>query len=293
MDKRHKSHLHAVFSMAYANFDAWLRSPRTVLMLAFVVGICYLEAQSYGRTLTNFHEAHWGELFHFCFSKGCNITITSVLFLITISELPRRMSYQYQHLIRTKRTLWLNAQLCCCFGAVVFFQIALCVLVGLFLIPFASPGSGWTEPRLVAQGMMAQHESILSLSVASLFSPMTANLLAQLPIIAFRMVMTSLILLLSLYGRGEWGVIAYVVILMADRIILVEAFPGILLPTYFSYWGTCVAAFQKRQWLSELNEAGILAVVLACYAFIMLLLYLWMRWRVRRCDLMFDNGEKA
>lgn len=293
MGKKRKSCLDALFSMIWANFDAWLRSPRTVLMLIFVVGICYLEAQSYGRTLTSFHAAHWGELFHFCFSKGCNITVTSVLFLITISELPRRMNYQYQHLIRTGRTLWLNAQLCYCFGAVLFFQIALCILVGLFLIPFASPGSGWTEPQLVAQGMLAQHECILSLSVASMFSPAAANLLAQLPMIAFRMTMTGLILLLSLYGRGEWGVIAYVFILMADRIILVEAFRDILLPTYFSYWGTCVAVFQRRQWLTGLNEAGVLVIVLACYAIIMLLLYLWMRWRVKRCDLMFDNGEKA
>ncbi|MEG1013214.1 MAG: hypothetical protein RSI33_03110 [Clostridia bacterium] len=262
-------------------------------MMIFMVGICYLEAESYGQTLTHFHEAHWGELLHFCFSKGCNITITSVLFLITISEIPRQMNYQYQHIIRSNRTAWLNAQLVYCLGAVLFMQMVMVLFVGLFMLPFASPGTGWTEPALAAQGLLAEHESILSLSIAETLSPAVANLLAQLPMIAFRMVMTSLILLMSLYGHGDWGVIAYVFILMADRIILVEAFQGIVLPAYFSSWGSCVAMFHNHQWLTSLNEAGILLAVLVGYTFVMGVLYLLMLRRIKRCDLIFDSGEKA
>ncbi|MEF9880360.1 MAG: hypothetical protein RR975_13175, partial [Clostridia bacterium] len=62
---------------------------------------------------------------------------------------------------------------------------------------------------------------------------------------------------------------------------------------YFSSWGSCVAMFHNHQWLTSLNEAGILLAVLVGYTFVMGVLYLLMLRRIKRCDLIFDSGEKA
>lgn len=40
-----------ILSMALANFDSWVHSPRTVLMLIFIIAICYLQMCGYKTTL--------------------------------------------------------------------------------------------------------------------------------------------------------------------------------------------------------------------------------------------------
>lgn len=84
-----------VLSMALANFDSWLRSPRTILMLLFIAAICYLQMCGYEMKLNETgYTMHLGETLFYEFKFGCNMPMTTVLFLIMVSELPRRIAYQ-------------------------------------------------------------------------------------------------------------------------------------------------------------------------------------------------------
>lgn len=144
-----KSTSHAVATMARANLESWMGSPRTILMALFIFAICYIESGDYGLAFASFgHMPHWDELLFYAFVYGCNMRTTSVLFLITISEIPRRMAYQHQHLIRAGRTAWVKAQLLYCLWAVLFMQLLMALSMSLFLIPYTAPGWGWTEPGL-------------------------------------------------------------------------------------------------------------------------------------------------
>ena len=62
-----------ILSMALANFDSWVHSPRTVLMLLFIIAICYLQMCGYKMTLNETgYTMHMGETLFYEFNFGCN-----------------------------------------------------------------------------------------------------------------------------------------------------------------------------------------------------------------------------
>lgn len=291
MDKHKRFPIH---QMAVTNLEAWMRSARTILMLLFIVSICYLEATYNGQMFKQMgREMHWDELFFYLMSSGCNIQISSVLFLVTVSELPRQMAYQYQHLIRANRTKWLASQCLYCIWTVLFVQIVINLFSGLFLIPYTVPGAGWSEPELVASGAIPEEARIFPLFICDKLTPFQGNLLAQLPIFSFRLTMVFIILMLSLYGHGLAGVIAYVFILMADRTILVEAFNGIVLPMNFATFSSIIATFTNpnRQWVTTGHELNSIGIAMGGHLAMLLFLVCLMRRRVRHCDLVFDGNS--
>lgn len=283
-----KSTSHAVATMARANLESWMGSPRTILMALFIFAICYIESGDYGLAFASFgHMPHWDELLFYAFVYGCNMRTTSVLFLITISEIPRRMAYQHQHLIRAGRTAWVKAQLLYCLWAVLFMQLLMALSMSLFLIPYTAPGWGWTEPGLVARGLLLEEECAIPLAVSSSLSPLAANLLAQIPIFLFRFVMVAVILLMSLYGQGVLGVFIYAFILIANRTILVEAFYGIVLPTDFSTLSGIVNTFQSHEWFAGASQEAVVLITAVGYGIVLCILFGMMVHRGKRCDLSF------
>ena len=60
-----------ILSMALANFDSWVHSPRTVLMLLFIIAICYLQMCGYKMTLNETgYTMHMGETLFYEFNFG-------------------------------------------------------------------------------------------------------------------------------------------------------------------------------------------------------------------------------
>ena len=60
-----------ILSMALANFDSWVHSPRTVLMLIFIIAICYLQMCGYKTTLNETgYTMHMGETLFYEFNFG-------------------------------------------------------------------------------------------------------------------------------------------------------------------------------------------------------------------------------
>lgn len=142
-----------VLSMALANFDSWLRSPRTILMLLFIAAICYLQMCGYEMKLNETgYTMHLGETLFYEFKFGCNMPMTTVLFLIMVSELPRRIAYQQYSLIRSSRCRWMAAQLLYCLMMVVAMIALIALFIALMALPLVTPGSGWSDAARIASG---------------------------------------------------------------------------------------------------------------------------------------------
>ena len=85
--------------------------------------------------------------------RACNITMTSILFLITVSELPRRMGYQYNMLIRATRYQWLCSQILYCLWMTLLMLLLVVLCAAIFILPGVAPGNGWTDDIRIMQGL--------------------------------------------------------------------------------------------------------------------------------------------
>lgn len=88
-----------ILSMALANFDSWVHSPRTVLMLLFIIAICYLQMCGYKMTLNETgYTMHMGETLFYEFNFGCNMPMTTALFLIMVASCREKLLISSIHL---------------------------------------------------------------------------------------------------------------------------------------------------------------------------------------------------
>ena len=132
-----------ILSMALANFDSWVHSPRTVLMLLFIIAICYLQMCGYKMTLNETgYTMHMGETLFYEFNFGCNMPMTTALFLIMVSELPRKIAYQQYSLIRSSRWKWMVAQILYCFMMVAAMVALILICIAIQALQVVTPGTG-------------------------------------------------------------------------------------------------------------------------------------------------------
>ena len=132
-----------ILSMALANFDSWVHSPRTVLMLIFIIAICYLQMCGYKMTLNETgYTMHMGETLFYEFNFGCNMPMTTALFLIMVSELPRKIAYQQYSLIRSSRWKWMVAQILYCFMMVAAMVALILICIAIQALEVVTPGTG-------------------------------------------------------------------------------------------------------------------------------------------------------
>ena len=105
-----------VAAMAGANFDAWIRSPRVWVTALCVVVYCLLQAiNSPAEHQVNGLSPAFTlpEMLFLRMTEGFFI-MASLLFLVMVSELPRRINYQYSMLMRASRGRWLLSQALYC-----------------------------------------------------------------------------------------------------------------------------------------------------------------------------------
>ncbi|MEG0494032.1 MAG: hypothetical protein RR696_12635, partial [Clostridia bacterium] len=105
----------SIHTMAAANFDSWIHSPRTVIMAITIIMLCLLEmmrqADALNSTGVFFNTL---ESVYLLFSGNLSIVMASALFFVMVSELPRKISFQNSMLIRTTRKRWLLSQILYC-----------------------------------------------------------------------------------------------------------------------------------------------------------------------------------
>lgn len=198
----------SIHTMAAANFDSWIHSPRTVIMAITIIMLCLLEmmrqADALNSTGVFFNTL---ESVYLLFSGNLSIVMASALFFVMVSELPRKISFQNSMLIRTTRKRWLLSQILYCLWTVITMLLLILICLFLFSLLFAVPDGSWSDTRRIANGEATQYEAIIPQSLRDVLSPTSAILYAMLPVFFFWFSMTMVILLSSLLGMPIVGLL--------------------------------------------------------------------------------------
>lgn len=178
---------------------------------------------------------HMGETLFYEFNFGCNMPMTSVLFLIMVSEVPRQIAYQQVLLIRSSRHRWMAAQILYCIMMVVSMLLLLLICISLMAIPLVTAGTGWSNTVRIASGQIEPYEALINEFILENFSPFSALLLSFIPIFCFWLTMVFVILLFGVWHAPVFGVLTYAFLMVANVTILFEAFPfPLILPIQYA-----------------------------------------------------------
>lgn len=115
------------------DMSLWLHSMRTSLMLVFILLMNFMLVRSNATMIGMYgYKVYLGETLFTCLNSGFNLIMTSVAFLVMISEIPKRVSYQKYVLIRLSRGKWLLSLIVFCIGIVAFFLLFMTAMCALF-----------------------------------------------------------------------------------------------------------------------------------------------------------------
>lgn len=251
--------------IAAANFDSWMRSPRTLLMFLFIMAICYLQMCGYKMTLdATGYAVHYGETMFYEFNFGCNMPMTTALFLVMVSELPRKIPFQQYALVRSSRWRWAAAQILYCFMMVAAMLLLIFLFISIFSLPLLTQGSGWSDTLRLAQGLIEPEQALIEEYIRSQFTPLQALALAVIPMFCFWFVMVLVILFCGIWGKPVLGVLLYAFIMYAHVTIYFEFFPiPLSMPMHFSKLTSIVAGCEGEEVNKLLRVIGGYVVLLA------------------------------
>lgn len=238
LKKNKKAHsLQSTSVMAAANLDAWFHSPRVWIMLICVFIYCWMQAANDTDTLqVNGMQIlfSYPEMLFIKLNSGFYI-MASILFLVMVSELPRRISFQNYMLSRTTRHRWVLSLCVYCAFIVVLMILFLILFYSAFALPHAASTNGYAENALIESNQMVAGEAMIPAYIRQNVSPGLACILAIVPMFFFWMTMLLIILFFGLLGYPLIGPIVYGFLLLAHVTILYEALPVWLkLPIAFS-----------------------------------------------------------
>ncbi len=280
--------LRAAWAMLRGQMSDWFYSPRTLIMGVVILSLGFINAKSFEKLIRDYAlTAHLGEtVYTYLSSAFGNLTSISAFFLIMVSEIPRRIPAQLNMLIRSNRVKWLRSQLLFCIVVVLLMIALLTVFSTVLTIPYVSAGNGWSmrssNPELVwVPDFVPEYIRVIT--------PLHANILAIAVLFAFWFTMLLVILLFSLAGKPNGGLILYVSLLMLSVTLLWEQVPiwlRMLIPTNYATLANLGVVFPRR-------ELNVIPVVLSVYAAIDALLICAMVFIVKRMDFNFTRKDKV
>ena len=236
--------------IASANLDAWVRSPRVAAMLLCLMVYCAMQVLIDAQTMQVRGvpiALTVPELIFIKLNNGFYL-MASLLFLVMVSEIPRRINYQNYMLMRATRSRWVMSQCLYCLWLVVLTILALVVVYAAMASLSSGWGAGFTENILIEQGQYEEYESLVPQFVRYGMTPWTACLLAAVPMFFFWMTMVLLILLLGLMGQPLLGPMIFGFLLLAQVTIFWEALPtGFPLPYNFANLYEITAAYPEQE----------------------------------------------
>lgn len=225
----------AIRSILSACLSSWAHSPRTLVLLIFIVMLGISEADI---AITNFTNQQLqlssGDVLYYHLAKGFNTIMSSAMFLIMADELPRKISFQNYLLIRTNRVKWLFAQIFMCFILALLMLVLCCVTVFLASLTHVSSDWQWSDCQFVQQGfLMNDQDGITPAIIRNQFSPLHATFVAMVPLFFFWVSMLLIILLFGIYGKSIVGLTICMTTLLSSW-ILMTLFTDWTLPVYFA-----------------------------------------------------------
>ncbi len=278
---------HAVTKMALSNLDAWVNSPRVICMIVCMVVYCIMQGAvdhgdfwAAGISLPlSLPEKLFVKLYNSFFSMG------SLLFLVMVSEIPRRIPFQHMMLIRSTRRKWIASQCLYCALMVVLTILLLCVTYMIVVLPNSPLENTFTDNRFIEAGYYDQEESFIPAYIRNSFTPWSACLVAAVPMFFFWYTMVLVILLCSMMGHPLLAPSLYGFILLAPVTLLTECLPSwLVLPTDFCSMGVIVSECIE-------GELSHLAVVLIGYLIVDIGLIFILYRIARRTDFAFFDQK--
>lgn len=224
----------SIVSMLFVNFNTWMRSSRTVVMLLFMLASTYREVSSYVTIFSRYqYTMNYSESMAYFFASGFgSISLASLTFLVLIAELPRRIPFQQYSLIRSNRLRWIAVQILYCVLLVLTMMVIQFLLTSVFVLPHMSAGEKWSDTLRIAEGADPEFAMIPNW-IRAAYTPWQAFAVALVPIFFFWMVMALTILLFSLLGKPTAGITLFAVILFSSLIFTFELIPEFEPPTKF------------------------------------------------------------
>ena len=273
-------------SMLHSQLIDWFYSPRTIISALILVALAYMNARSFMNMLVSNNLYAFAEetAYHYLTSGFGNITLTSALFLIMMAEIPRRISFQNVSLIRSNKSAWLASQVLFCLLAsilMIAFMIMLCMI---FSASSISSGAGWSDLERIATDPDASWLPQFTEVYIRSISPLSALALAFLILLFFWFTMTLVILLMTLWGKPNIGLISYVSLLVLHVTITWEALPQWLryMPVNFATLSSVGSTFFG-------HEIQSIPYVMLAYTAIDAILIIMMYVRVQHMDLFFTE----
>lgn len=274
-----------MLSCLYVHFSAWLHSPRTVIMGIVILCFTYMHARSFGHTLSVYNlTAHLWETVFWYLSTGFNVVMTSTFILLMVSEIPKRTPFQNSMLVRVTRGKWLSSQLLFCFTVALLMLILMTVFCTVLSLPYIKPGDGWSDLERLAENPDYQYEVQLVPVYIRVLPPWQACLWAGAIVFLFWVTMLLVILLFSIWGQPNVGLLLYIFLLQFSLTFRFEMVPGMRTPTHFA--SLCAVANQF-----EGKELASLPIVLGAYIIIDFLLIALMMLRIQHTDLCFSGKD--
>lgn len=217
---------HMLPSMIKADFTSWLHSSRVIVSLCCLVVYCLiLTSQSLVSTVNgtkvylSLQEKVYLQMCH-----GFN-QMGSLLYLLMISELPRRTSFHYYTSIRTRRWKWLLSQLAYIALIAAFILIMMTILYSIMIAPGTPVSDRFTDDIMIEQGLYSEEDGIIRTEIRRSFTPFIATMWAAIPVFLFWCIMGYTVLMLSLLGYPLAGPSLFGFILMGLTNVNWEAAP--------------------------------------------------------------------
>lgn len=275
--------------MAWANFDAWVHSLRTIMMLLFVLGECFMLMKGLSSEMTSYFmgaKMHLIEMMAYRMSQGCNLAMMSILLLVTVNEMPRRIGFQNYSMLRSNKRKWLTGQILYCLMMVMSMLAVVTLFMAVCAIPYATPGNGWSDMERFAAKEIDWGQTIVNPFLLKNFSPFQALLFCMIPLGLFWFTMMLAILLFGLFGCSVFGVILYAFMLVSHVVFLIEDIGNFRFPSSY-------ATFLGIAGGKEGEEIHRLLTDFRGYAIVIAILLALMYWRVYHIDFDFFSGNKC
>lgn len=290
MDRmRRRGALRRIGHLAWINLDMWMHSPRTIVMALFVLSECIMLMRGLAQMSVTYFEGaklRLVEMLVYRMAEGCNLPVMSVLLLVTVHEIPRRISFQSYALLRSDKGKWLASQVLYCLMMVMCMLAAVTAFMAVCAIPSMDGIAGWSDLQRIEAGEAGWGNTVIDSFLIQTFSPGQALLFCAAPLGLFWLTMMLVILLFGLLGFPVFGTVIYYVMLVAHMLFMATQMEWIRFPSAFATFKSIVSGHEGEEMAAMLRAFGGYAAAIA-------LLLLLMRFIVSRVDFDFDTQNRV
>lgn len=281
------SKVRSVKSLVCGQLSDWAHSPRTIISGLVILALTYMNARDYQHFLerTSLY-AYWGEsVFYFLSTGFGNLPLTSALFLIMVSEVPKRNAFQNIMLIRSNRGRWYASQVLFCLLVTILMMVVLLSVSLGFSFPALESGEGWSDLERMASESEIEYQLVTAFAL-ELPVPQ-ACWLAAVVLFCFWFVMAFSIFVFNLFGKPQLGLLLYATLLSLKVIVLWEMLSEFDLFMPIDYATVCNIANTQGDFEGVPTIVTVLLVYAAIIAGCLLIGYL----KCRYMDLQFDSEK--